>query len=165
MITGKRPGRPTLQDAPSRRRAPAGAGLRSPARNALSALLAAAAFAGFGAMSGCASEARSYTPPPGSITDDRAIGDIMVRFTPPAVIVSEDAGKLLAGIAGPYRYVVKRPMSGGVWLVTAISKSADATLEQAATTLRAAPRIETAEPDRMLKPHRTMPNTRDMPPN
>lgn len=125
-------------------------------------LCAASAFA---TLSGCASEAQSYTPPPGSITDDRAIGDIMVRFTPPAVTVSEDAGKLLAGIAGPFRYVVKRPMSGGVWLVTAISKAPDATLDQAVTTLRAAPRIETAEPDRMLKPHRSLPTSRDMPPN
>jgi hypothetical protein len=155
MMTGKTQD-PSAQDpsAPRRR-----------ALTAKAAVAAIAATAALGAISGCASESRSYAPPAGSITDDRAIGDIMVRFTPPEVIVSEDAGKLLAGITGPYRYVVKRPMSGGVWLVTAISKSTDATLDQAVTVLRGAPRIETAEPDRVLKPHRTMPKTRDMPPS
>jgi hypothetical protein len=115
------------------------------------------------AVSGCASESKSFAPPPGSITDDRAIGDILIKFTPPDVVASEDAGKLLAGIEGPVRYVVKRPMSGGVWLVTAITKSPDVTLDQAVATLKAAPRVESATPDRMLKPHRTMPTSRDMP--
>ncbi|NYH98416.1 hypothetical protein FHX63_001192 [Cupriavidus plantarum] len=158
MNHGKPQGRPVWKTSDRRQARP----MR---RAVLSTMVAAAAVAGLAAMSGCASESRSYAPPPGSITDDRAIGDIMVRFTPPEVIVSEDAGKLLAGIAGPYRYLVKRPMSGGVWLVTAISKSPDATLDQAVTVLRAAPRIETAEPDRLLKPHRAIPRTRDMPSN
>jgi hypothetical protein len=81
------------------------------------------------------------------------------------VTVSEDAGKLLADVQGPVRYVVKRPMSGGVWLVTAITAQADVTLDQAVATLQAAPRVESATPDRMLKPHRAMPVGRDMPPN
>jgi len=115
------------------------------------------------AVSGCASASKSFAPPPGSITDDRAIGDILVKFTPPDVVASEDAGKLLAGIEGPVRYVVKRPMSGGVWLVTAVTKSSDVTLDQAVATLKASPRVESATPDRMLKPHRTMPIGRDMP--
>ncbi|MNY20495.1 hypothetical protein D3C86_1539760 [compost metagenome] len=77
--------------------------------------------------------------------------------------MSEDAGKLLAGIEGPVRYVVKRPMSGGVWLVTAITAVPDITLDQAVATLQAAPRVESATSDRTLKPHRTMPTSRDMP--
>lgn len=115
------------------------------------------------AVSGCASESKSFAPPRGSITDDRAIGDILVKFTPPDVTTSEDAGKLLTAIEGPVRYVVKRPMSGGVWLVTAITKSPDITADQAVATLQAAPRVESATPDRMLKPHRSMPVGRDMP--
>jgi len=31
------------------------------------------------------------------------------------------------------------------------------------TTLQAAPRVESATSDRTLKPHRTMPTSRDMP--
>lgn len=127
------------------------------------ALVAAASLASLGAVSGCASESKSFAPPRGSITDDRAIGDILVKFTPPEVTVSEDAGKLLAGIEGPVRYVVKRPMSGGVWLVTAITAVPDITLDQAVATLQAAPRVESATSDRTLKPHRTMPTSRDMP--
>jgi len=115
------------------------------------------------AVSGCASESKSFAPPRGSITDDRAIGDILVKFTPPEVTVSEDAGQLLAKIEGPVRYVVKRPMSGGVWLVTAITAAPDVTLDQAVATLQAAPRVESATPDRMLKPHHAMPTSRDMP--
>ncbi|RZT42610.1 hypothetical protein [Cupriavidus agavae] len=115
------------------------------------------------ALSGCASESKSFAPPRGSLTDDRALGDILVKFTPPDVVVSEDAGKLLATVPGPVRYVVKRPMSGGVWLVTAITTSADVTLDQAVATLQAAPRVESATPDRMLKPHRSRPTGRDMP--
>lgn len=128
--------------------------------------LAVATFAALtlgAAVSGCASESKSFAPPRGSITDDRAIGDILVQFTPPEVVASEDAGKLLAAVAGPVRYVVKRPMSGGVWLVTAITASADVTLDQAVATLQAAPRVASATPDRMLKPHRAMPVGRDMP--
>jgi hypothetical protein len=129
-------------------------------RRIVAATFAALAVA---AASGCASESKSFAPPRGSITDDRAIGDILVKFTPPDVATSEDAGKLLAAIEGPVRYVVKRPMSGGVWLVTAITKSPDITADQAVATLQAAPRVESATPDRMLKPHRTMPVSRDMP--
>jgi hypothetical protein len=115
-----------------------------------------------GGVSGCASESKSFAPPRGSITDDRAIGDILVQFTPPDVTTSEDAGKLLAAVEGPVRYVVKRPMSGGVWLVTR-SRNPDITADQAVATLQAAPRVESATPDRMLKPHRSMPVGRDMP--
>lgn len=125
--------------------------------------LATAATAALLGLSGCQAHSGASAPPPGSITDDRALGDIMVRFRPPAVDMSEDAGKLLVEIKGPIRYVVKRPMSGGVWLVTAISNTAGATLDQAVDTLRATPRIETAEPDRLIKPNRTMPTSRDMP--
>lgn len=127
------------------------------------ALIAATALGAAIAASGCASESKSFAPPRGSITDDRAIGDILVKFTAPEVTASEDAGQLLAKIEGPVRYVVKRPMSGGVWLVTAITANADITLEQAVATLAAAPRVESATPDRMLKPHRTIPTSRDMP--
>ncbi|SDD24304.1 hypothetical protein SAMN05216345_107111 [Cupriavidus sp. YR651] len=132
-------------------------------RGPRTALAIALALTALTAMSGCASESKSFAPPRGSITNDRAIGDILVKFTPPDVNVSEDAGKLLAGIEGPVRYVVKRPMSGGVWLVTAITASADVTLNQAVETLRAAPRVESATPDRTLKPHHGMPPSRDMP--
>ena len=65
-------------------------------------------------------------------------------------------------VPGPARYVVKRPMSAGVWLVTAITNTPDVTLDQALATLRAAPRVASATPDRMLKPHRGMPPGRDM---
>ncbi|MDK3026557.1 hypothetical protein QO239_28515 [Cupriavidus taiwanensis] len=144
---------------------PAPTGHRPRPRASLRALLAVAtaASAALLALSACQAQPKASAPPPGSITDDRALGDIMVRFKPPAVDMSEDAGKLLAEIKGPIRYVVKRPMSGGVWLVTAISPSADATLDQAVDTLRATPRIDTAEPDRLLKPSRNIPTSRDMP--
>ncbi|SOY42873.1 hypothetical protein [Cupriavidus taiwanensis] len=144
---------------------PAPTGHRPRQRASLRALLAVAtaASAALLALSACQAQPKASAPPPGSITDDRALGDIMVRFKPPAVDMSEDAGKLLAEIKGPIRYVVKRPMSGGVWLVTAISPSADATLDQAVDTLRATPRIDTAEPDRLLKPSRNIPTSRDMP--
>ncbi|WP_441629972.1 hypothetical protein [Cupriavidus sp. 2MCAB6] len=115
------------------------------------------------ALTACQAQQRPYAPA-GSISADRAVGDIMVRFSAPPVTGSEEAGRLLESISGPIRFVVKRPMSGGVWLVTAISQSGDATMEQAVATLRAAPRIELAEPDRVLKPNRTMPMGRDMPP-
>lgn len=118
-----------------------------------------------GGLSGCQAQSKPVPPPPGGITADRSLGDIMVRFRPPAVNDSVEAGKLLAEIQGPARFVVKRPMSGGVWLVTAISDNADATLEQALERLRAAPRVEVAEPDRLLKPNREMPKTREMPPD
>ncbi|QQX85439.1 hypothetical protein JJQ59_05760 [Cupriavidus necator] len=141
------------------------AGLRQRPRASLRTVLAiaTAASAALLALSACQAQPKSSAPPPGSISDDRSLGDIMVRFKPPAVNLSEDAGKLLAEIKGPIRYVVKRPMSGGVWLVTAISPSADATIDQAVETLRATPRIETAEPDRVLKPNRNIPASRDMP--
>jgi hypothetical protein len=133
----------------------AGQSPQHPRRKVLAmALAAAASLASLGAVSGCASESKSFAPPRGSITDDRAIGDILVKFTPPEV---------MATIEGPVRYVVKRPMSGGVWLVTAITAAPDITLEQAVTTLQAAPRVESATSDRTLKPHRTMPTSRDMP--
>ncbi|QYY32599.1 hypothetical protein K2O51_17665 [Cupriavidus pinatubonensis] len=122
---------------------------------------AAAATLALLALSGC--QAQPSQPPRGAITADRVVGDIMVRFTAPDVIVSEEAGKLLDTIEGPIRFVVKRPLSGGVWLVTAISASPDATMDQALATLRAAPRVGTAEPDRVLKPNHTMPVSRDMP--
>lgn len=125
--------------------------------------LATAASAALLALSACQAQSGASAPPPGSITDDRALGDIMIRFKPPAVDMSEDAGKLLAEIKGPIRYVVKRPMSGGVWLVTAISATPGTTLDQAVDTLRSTPRIDTAEPDRMIQPNRTMPTSRDMP--
>ncbi|WP_137926782.1 hypothetical protein [Cupriavidus sp. 2SB] len=127
--------------------------------------VATAAFAALAmtAISGCASESKSFAPPRGALTNDRALGDILVKFTPPDVMLSEDAGKLLAAIEGPARYVVKRPMSGGVWLITAITTSGDVTMDQAVATLKAAPRIESATPDRMLKPHRARPTGRDMP--
>jgi hypothetical protein len=114
-------------------------------------------------LTGCSSSHTASAPPPGSITNDRSLGDIMVRFNPPPVVVSEDAGKQLAAIKGPIRFVVKRPMSGGVWLVTAISPAADATIDQAVATLKAESRIASAEPDRVLKPNRTQPLGRDMP--
>ncbi|WP_367394968.1 hypothetical protein [Cupriavidus sp. Agwp_2] len=143
------------------RHAPPAGRRHRPLRHVLA--LATAATAALLALSGCQAHSGASAPPPGSITDDRALGDIMVRFKPPAVDMSEDAGKLLAEIKGPIRYVVKRPMSGGVWLVTAISSSADATIDQAVDTLRATPRIETADPDRLIQPNRTMPTSRDMP--
>lgn len=132
-------------------------------RRAAATALAAVALTALSAVSGCASESKSFAPPLGSITDDRAIGDILVQFAPPEVTVSEDAGKLLAAIPGPVRYVVKRPMSGGTWLVTAITASADVTLDQAVATLQAAPRVTSATPDRLLRPHRDRPVSRDMP--
>ena len=133
------------------------------ARRATASAIAALALTALTAVSGCASESTSFAPPRGSITDDRAIGDILVKFAPPEVTASEEAGKLLAEIKGPVRYMVKRPMSGGVWLVTAVTASADVTLDQAVATLQAAPRVESATPDRLLRPHRTMPGSRDMP--
>ncbi|WP_231906977.1 hypothetical protein [Cupriavidus sp. D384] len=140
-------------------RTPAGRFTRHLAASALVAL----GLTALTALSGCASESKSFAPPRGSITDDRAIGDILVKFTPPEVTMSEDAGKLLADVQGPVRYIVKRPMSGGAWLVTAITASADVTLAQAVATLQAAPRVESATADRMLRPHRTKPAGRDMP--
>ncbi|MFJ5382359.1 hypothetical protein ACIPID_11850 [Cupriavidus sp. CER94] len=133
------------------------------ARHLGASVLAALSLTALTAVSGCASESKSFAPPRGSITDDRAIGDILVKFAPPEVTASEDAGKLLAEVQGPVRYVVKRPMSGGVWLVTAITASADVTLDQAVATLQAAPRVASATPDRMLRPHRGKPVSRDMP--
>jgi len=138
------------------------AGRRRPLRTALATGTAAAL--ALLALSACQAQPKASEPPKGSITADRALGDIMIRFTPPEVNLSVDAGHLLAGIEGPIRFVVKRPMSGGVWLVTAISASPGATLDQALATLRAAPRIQTAEPDRVLRPNRTYPTSRDMPP-
>ncbi len=113
-------------------------------------------------LTGCQAQPPA-SPPPGAITTDRPLGDIMVRFSPPAVTESMEAGRLLAQIEGPVRFVVKRPMSGGMWLVTAIAPSADTTLDQAVATLRAAPRVEIADPDRVLKPNRRMPEGRDQP--
>ncbi|CAG2129900.1 hypothetical protein [Cupriavidus numazuensis] len=115
------------------------------------------------ALPGCQAQPKASQPPRGAITADRVVGDIMVRFTAPDVIISEEAGKLLDTIEGPIRFVVKRPLSGGIWLVTAISASPDTTMDQALATLRAAPRVGTAEPDRVLKPNHTMPVSRDMP--
>lgn len=132
-------------------------------RRVATSALVALGLTALAAISGCASESKSFAPPRGSITDDRAIGDILVKFTPPEVTLSEEAGKLLADVQGPVRYVVKRPMSGGAWLVTAITASADVTLDQAVATLQASPRVESATGDRMLRPHRAMPATRDMP--
>ncbi len=134
-------------------------------RRAFVPVLAAAAAATVAllALPGCQAQPKASQPPRGSISADRVVGDIMVRFTAPDVNVSEEAGKLLEPIEGPIRFVVKRPLSGGVWLVTAISASPDATMDQALATLRAAPRIGTAEPDRVLKPNHTMPVSRDMP--
>jgi len=133
-------------------------------RVAVSAAACAAAFSLL-ALTGCQSQGQraASAPPVGSLSADRSLGDIMIRFNQPEVTASMDAGKQLAQIEGPIRFVVKRPMSGGVWLVTAISPSPDATLDQAVATLRAAPRIASADPDRVLKPNRTMPAGRDMP--
>lgn len=133
------------------------------ARRLATSALVALGLTALTAVSGCASESKSFAPPRGSITDDRAIGDILVKFAPPEVTASEDAGKLLAEVQGPVRYVVKRPLSGGAWLVTAITASTDITLDQAVATLKAAPRVESATADRMLRPHRTKPVSRDMP--
>lgn len=149
----------THGNLPSKRRAVA----RRFGRHAATSALVAASLTVLSALTGCASESKSFAPPRGSITDDRALGDILVKFTPPEVTASEDAGKLLAQVAGPVRYVVKRPMSAGVWLVTAITASADVTMDQAVATLQAAPRVESATADRMLRPHRAMPTSRDMP--
>ncbi|MBY4895820.1 hypothetical protein [Cupriavidus sp. AU9028] len=118
--------------------------------------------AGLG-LAACGSGRAPAAPPEGSITDDRALGDILVRFSPPDVNESMQAGELLAAATGPVRFVVKRPMSGGIWLVTAISADKTATLEQALTTLRALPRVQTAEPDRFQGPSRPQPTGRDMP--
>lgn len=115
------------------------------------------------ALSGCKTAPDTNAPPLGSISADRVLGDILVRFNDPPVTASEDAGKLLGRIDGPIRFLVKRPMSGGVWLVTAISTAEDATLDQAVQTLRGTPRVAAADADRLLKPHRTMPVSRDMP--
>lgn len=137
---------------------------RKPARPLrLTILCGALALLALATLSAC--QAQRPSAPASSLNADRAVGDIMVRFTAPPVTASEDAGRLVESIAGPIRFVVKRPMSGGVWLVTAISASADATLDQAVATLRAAPRIDTAEPDRVLKPNRTQPASRDMRPD
>ncbi len=127
--------------------------------------VAVAATAALLALPGCQAQPKASQPPRGAISTDRVVGDIMVRFTAPDVNVSEEAGKLLDTIEGPIRFVVKRPLSGGVWLVTALSGSPDATMDQALATLRAAPRVGTAEPDRVLKPNHTMPVSRDMPAN
>lgn len=132
----------------------------SPAR--LRWLLPVLALCGAALLAAC-SGPKPAAPPEGSITDDRALGDIMVRFTPPPVETSLQAGQVLGEIKGPVRFVVKRPMSGGVWLVTAISPEPDATLDQALETLRAVPRVQTAEPDRLLRPHRARPEGRDLP--
>jgi len=134
-------------------------------RQLLRLTVAAAAVLSLFALPGCQSQSQpaASAPPVGSLTADRSLGDIMIRFNQPEVTASVDAGKQLAQIGGPIRFEVKRPMSGGVWLVTAISPSPDATLDQAVTTLRAAPRIASADPDRVLKPNRTMPAGRDQP--
>lgn len=157
---------PSPLDDPSGTTGSADAGGRPvsrPARRATRRLTLAVALCGLALAAACSS--KPATPPPGAITDDRAVGDILVRFTPPAVDTSLQAGELLAQAKGPIRFVVKRPMSGGTWLVTAISPSPEATIEQAVTTLRALPRIEAAEADRRLTPSRPKPTGRDMPAN
>jgi len=137
---------------------------RKLARPLLAGALGLALALALGGLTGCQAQSQPAPPPPGGISADRAVGDIMVRFRAPAVNDSIEAGRLLADIPGPMRFVVKRPMSGGVWLVTAITDKPDATLDQAVGILREAPRIEVAEPDRLLKPNRSMPTSRDMPP-
>ena len=53
-----------------------------------------------GGLTGCRAQSKPVPPPPGGITADRSLGDIMVRFRPPAVNDSVEAGKLLAEIQG-----------------------------------------------------------------
>lgn len=133
---------------------------KSTSTHRLRRLLFVAALCGVAAVAACGTSPAE--PPPGAISDDRALGDILVSFTPP-VTTSLQAGEVLGQIEGPVRFVVKRPMSGGVWLVTAITAQPDATLDQALQTLRGQPRVQHAEPDRLLRPHRTIPQGRDMP--
>jgi hypothetical protein len=155
MFTAKNP---PAEPSPDRRAAPR--------RNkTVARLLLAGAALGIVAVAGCQSHSKPLAPPAGSITDDRSIGDIMVRFTPPEVTTSLEAGRLLEAATGPIRFVVKRPLSGGVWLVTAISPSPDADMAQAVATLRTVPRIDLAEPDDLRAPSRPFPIGRDMPPN
>lgn len=131
-------------------------------RNAARLLLVGAVLGAL-ALAGCQSQRKPLAPPAGSITDDRSIGDIMVRFEPPEVTTSLEAGRLLEAATGPIRYVVKRPLSGGVWLVTAISPAPDADMAQAVATLRTVPRVAMAEPDDLRAPSRQFPIGRDMP--
>lgn len=131
----------------------------------LARLLIVGAALGVVAIAGCQSQRKPLAPAAGSITDDRSIGDIMVRFTPPEVNTSLEAGRLLEAIPGPIRFVIKRPLSGGVWLVTAISPSPEANMAQAVATLRTVPRVALAEPDDLRAPSRPFPIGRDMPPN
>jgi hypothetical protein len=111
-------------------------------------------------VSGCASESKSFAPPRGSITDDRAIGDILVssrrEVTRPRTQAS--CGDVQAGALCGQAADVRRRMAGD-----GHHGAADVTLDQAVATLQAAPRVESATPDRMLKPHRAMPVGRDMP--
>lgn len=134
---------------------------KSSSTRPLRRLLFVAALCGVAAVAACGTSPAE--PPPGAISDDRSLGDILVSFTPPPVTTSLQAGEVLQQIKGPVRFVVKRPMSGGVWLVTAITAQPDATMDQALATLRSQPRVEHAEPDRLLRPHRTIPPGRDMP--
>ncbi|WP_458216331.1 hypothetical protein [Paracidovorax citrulli] len=132
-------------------------------RRGLGCIAAGCVMAAALGLAACGSGRVPAAPPEGSITDDRALGDILVRFSPPEVTESMQAGELLAGAPGPVRFVVKRPMSGGIWLVTAISADETVTLDQALTTLRGLPRIQTAEPDRLQGPSRMPPTGRNMP--
>lgn len=127
-----------------------------------SALLLAAALA-LPLLAACQSQGASA--PPGSISTERVISDLLVSFTDPPVLTSIEAGSLLDKVEGPIRYVVKRPMSGGVWLVTAISQDADVTVQTAVDTLRAAPRILSVDAEDRRRPARSMPSGRDMPPD
>lgn len=130
-------------------------------RSGLPRALLAAALLGMAGLGGCQSQGMS--PPAGAISADRVLGDILVRFSAPEVTTSVEASQLLAQAPGAVRFVVKRPMSGGIWLVTALTPDASATLDQAVTTLRAVPRVESADLERRLHPTRPMPTGRDMP--
>ncbi len=139
----------------------AGQSPQHPRRKVLAmALAAVASLASLGAVSGCASESKSlaraarqhhrrprHRRHPRQVHAARGDG-------------FEDAGKLLAKIEGPVRYVVKRPMPRGVGRSPPSRTTPDITFDQAVATLQAAPRVESATSDRMLKPHRTMPTSR-----
>lgn len=72
---------------------------RRPVSRTTRRLTLAVALCGLALAAACSS--KPAMPPPGSITDDRAVGDILVRFTPPAVDTSLQAGELLAQAKGP----------------------------------------------------------------
>ncbi|MFX5522355.1 hypothetical protein ABTD78_24095, partial [Acinetobacter baumannii] len=67
---------------------------RRPVSRATRRLTLAVALCGLALAAACIS--KPAMPPPGRNTDDRAVGDILVRFTPPAVDTSLQAGELLA---------------------------------------------------------------------